>query len=285
MQLEQIHALRSRCQFVEEAVDLPLPKKAFELYLLVRDTQRYIAVLDERLVRAARERNDALVVLGQTILNDESPATITGAFHFESTMKQIKEHRQSLTTTIKGLEQQIGNLRGRLVEILSEKDAQISELKTDERLFIHETKRLQKNAQNDSKISELEQQLKQNKQQQESLIQERTRLERDGLLEFDQLSEQLASYVTQIKETSVRAEKVQRDLGRAVLQSEHKSTDSDVNAVAREKLKYFEVLREQRIDAVDFLSEIDTEPLSKFIGVLGLSTLIAIALVWVFTLF
>ena len=117
------------------------------------------------------------------------------------------------------------------------------------------------------------------------MIQERTRLERDGLLEFDQLSEQLASYVTQIKETSVRAEKVQRDLGRAVLQSEHKSTDSDVNAVAREKLKYFEVLREQRIDAVDFLSEIDTEPLSKFIGVLGLSTLIAIALVWVFTLF
>jgi len=159
MLLEQIHALRSRRQFIEDQDDLPLPRKAFELYLLVRDTQRYIAVLDDRLVRAARERNDALVILGQTILNEESPATITGAFHFESTMKQIKEHRKRLTLTIQGLEQQIGNLRARLVEILSEKDAEISELKTDERLFIHEIKNVQKSHHDEEKISDLEDRL------------------------------------------------------------------------------------------------------------------------------
>ncbi|MBV70072.1 MAG: hypothetical protein CMH52_01865 [Myxococcales bacterium] len=285
MLLEQIHALRSRRQLIEEKQHLPLPRQAFELYLLVRDTQRYIAVLDDRLVRAARERNDALVVLGQTVLNDDYPTTVTGAFHFESTMKQIKEHRNSLTSTIQGLEEQIGNLRGRLVEILSEKDVQLSELKTDERLLSHEIKRVRKNAQNEDEIEDLDVRLAENRQQQKSLADERTRLEKDGLVEFDQLSEHLAGYVRQIKDTSVRAEKVQRDLGRAVLQSDPNRPEPSVNALAREKLGYFEKLREQRIDAVDFLAGIDTRPLSKFIGFLGASFLIAIALVWLITLF
>lgn len=240
------------------------PLELWAFYRFVRRVHRHMGELDARLEQLAKERDDALLQLGQQMLGRHNENSITGSYRFEQTLQNIDDQRAQLLETVQTLEHQITQLRSRTAALIREKDSQLSALKTEDAFLNTEIEALGRSETAADKRTVLEAQLKENQRSQRDIRTERARLRDEGLLEFENLNQQLRAQLDQVERTSSRSNTVKRDLGRAVLASGR--FESHANEVALSALKSFESIRLQRRELIEFIHAIDTSPLSFALG-------------------
>ena len=240
------------------------PLELWAFYRFVRRVHRHMGELDTRLEQSAMERDEALLQLGQQMLGRQNENSITGSHRFEQTLQNIDDQRAQLLETVQTLEHQITQLRSRTAVLIREKDSQLSALKTEDAFLKTEIEALGRSEPAADKRLVLEAQLKENQCSQRDIRSERARLRDEGLLEFENLNQQLRAQLDQVERTSSRSNTVKRDLGRAVLASGR--FESRANEVALSALQSFESIRLERRQLIEFIHSIDTSPLSFALG-------------------
>ena len=101
------------------------PLELWAFYRFVRRVHRHMGELDARLEQLAKERDDALLQLGQQMLGRHNENSITGSYRFEQTLQNIDDQRAQLLETVQTLEHQITQLRSRTAALIREKDNQL----------------------------------------------------------------------------------------------------------------------------------------------------------------
>tara|TARA_A100001015_G_C15043832_1_gene741896 strand:- start:6149 stop:6985 length:837 start_codon:yes stop_codon:yes gene_type:complete len=254
--LDELSRLVSRRAELQ-APDRPIITKAIETHRLIRDTQRHLASIEKTLTRFADRRNETLRTLGAAVLEDPDSIRITGSFTFGETMSRVELKTSELEKSAVELEMKLDDAKQRFRLDLSEKDKALSLLKTDVELLARERRTLPDTAD----TSEMDELLKERMQRQEICQLERDRFQSDGLKEIAQINQTLIAQQRATDAIRKRGQSVQRDLGRAILESSIEQKESEHLTRARMAFNELNSLSEHRDLVLEHLGLIDRSAL------------------------
>jgi hypothetical protein len=276
-----LEQLNERLAELDGLADNATLRKGYRTFRLLRDTRALLHSLDLALDVAAVKRDETLRLLGEAALGQPETFRVTSPFEFAETMATVASKRSELETRSNEIESQITVFKAGLEHQVLEQQIQIdAEIATEASL----SQKLDSLSDDECDVQTMtvaKERLETCRARHMKLLQTQQNLSEAGRRKLDELRSGLAQQLELVVNMSARAEAVQRDLGRAVLESDSIQTESQALADARASLAGIHELRRQRTKTLEYFNTIDDKPLNLLIkrGLIAFS--VSVGLLWI----
>ena len=243
--------------------------RALKTYQLLRGLRVFIDIADDELLELSRQRDDALVALGESALRElESDQPTLDRAAFAETLSVLRQDLETLSEAATLAQSKYDAMRSDLErkgDALKEDVARINR-----EIVILETR-----------LRDLPDELEDRDPQiagiAEEMVMLKDRLEnaRNHLEQHEVAAEQTLGALKQASQASQKAvahvdgrlETVIRDLGRSVLSLDHDLAHSDPAMAVRSTRAEMRQIRHERDRAIQLMEQVDTTPVLHFLGV------------------
>ena len=260
---QPLDILRERLRRLNNDESLNVWRRTLDTYLIFNGLRRHITEIDGKLAEAAETRDSALQTLGRSALAEPESFHLTGPFDFVETMAQVSHEKARLAEETGKAEEDLRSRKSRLGIDALAKEKELSKAIVDEKSALQRFRALPE----EDRSTESGQHWKT-----EHEIRRGARLAHEECLaqirsvgdqEIALLTESLDGHLHALLQADRRSDSVERDLGRALTQSDHEQVPSPQLAGARQSLLALERLQDERIAALTVLAEVDTNPLRR----------------------
>ena len=274
------HLVKRRVD-IEALPDTAIFRKGYQTFRLLRDTRKCLLALDENLDAAVVGRDEKIRILGESALHQPDVFRVTSPFEFAETMARVDGERSQLSDRSAELKTLLEALETDFQRQLAEKNSEIKTETESESALLTQLDSLSDDEYDVQTMAQAKKRLTASQERRVTLLRERDALTTSCEREIDRLRRGLAEHLELVGHLGARANAVQRDLGRAVLESDLGLPDSPVVTDAQAALDYIHRLRAERFDTLEYLNCIDERPLNLLIKRAIIAFSVTVGLVWV----